>query len=109
MTAKFVMELCLVISVMCRKVLCFTAILFMPQPHNQTLSAINQFVDDNALYRCDSLFGSRDKQCTYHNEAQGSGSTIDYFLINARNAVILLLQLKFTVSERTLALLILVM
>ena len=55
--------------------------------HNQTSLAINQFADDNALYRCDSLFGPRDKEDTYHNEAQGFGSTIDYFLINARNVV----------------------
>jgi len=55
--------------------------------HSQTSLVINQFSDDNALYRCDSLFGSCDKQYTYYNEAQGSGSTIDYFLINVRNAV----------------------
>jgi len=36
--------------------------------HNQTSLAINQFADDNALYRCDSLFGSCDKEDTYHND-----------------------------------------
>jgi len=29
---------------------------------SSTSLAINQFADDNALYRCDSLFGSRDEQ-----------------------------------------------
>ena len=42
---------------------------------------------DNALSRCDSLSGAHDNEYTYYNDAQFSGSTIDYFLINAMNIV----------------------
>ena len=55
--------------------------------HSQTFITINQFSDDNALSRCDSLSGAHDNEYTYYNDAQGSGSTIDYFLINAMNVV----------------------
>ena len=48
---------------------------FSLNKHSQTSIAINQFSDDNALSRCDSLSGAHDNEYTYYNDAQGSGST----------------------------------
>ena len=54
---------------------------------NRTSDIINRFSNDHLLHRCDILDGSADKKFTFFNEAQGSRSAIDFFLVNDNSIV----------------------
>jgi len=43
---------------------------------------VNWFIADNGLYKCDIVAGTRNRHCTYYNEALNHESILDYFLVS---------------------------
>ena len=49
---------------------------------------VNKFISDYNLYRCDTLSNMKSNLSTYYNEALGTESNIDYFLVSDASCVL---------------------
>jgi hypothetical protein len=55
--------------------------------HSFASDAVNNFIQSNSLFRCDSLFPSANR-FTYVNESTNAASIIDYILVSNANQII---------------------
>jgi len=49
---------------------------------NQVSDLVTCFIADNGLYRWDFVAGTRNRHCTYYNEALNHESILAYFLVS---------------------------
>jgi len=55
---------------------------------NPVSDLCNRFIDETRLYRCDKLVNTGIKLSTYFNDTLNCESTIDYFLISNKDAIV---------------------